>query len=216
MIEAIIFDMDGVIVDSIRRHYEIWSKVLKEYDVELTYEQWRPFIGVDGETFIKKLCETRGLKLDYDSIVQTKREKIGDLYDKGIILFDGARELLSELKAGGYKIGLASSEWRENVMRILKKFSIDEFFTVILGKEDIKRRKPAPDVYIKAAKMLEADPAKCIVLEDSLSGLTAAKAAGMRCIAVETSFRKEELTEADLIVENVKEKEKIIAFINSN
>ncbi len=216
MIKAAIFDVDGVLADSIPMHFNIWKNVLKECGVDIEYKEWMPFIGRIGPDFIRHINESRGLDLDPIELRDRKHDITEKLYTSDLNLFKGAKELLKALHDHGYKLAVGSSEWRNNVMHLLKRFSVDSYFSAILGLEDIENHKPEPDIYLKAAKHLGVEPSQCVVFEDSLTGVKAAKNAGMKCIAVETSFPEKDLAEADIVVKSLQEKEKIIEFIRNN
>lgn len=216
MIKAAIFDMDGVLADSIPMHFNIWKQVLKECGVDIEYDDWRPFIGRLGIDFVRHLNKSRNLDLDPLELRDRKHDITEKLYTSKLNIFNGAKELLKDLHDRGYKLAVGSSEWRNNVMHLLERFSIDIYFSAILGLEDIEKHKPEPDVYLKAAKKLGVEPSQCVVFEDSITGIKAAKNAGMKCIAVETSFTEKELVESDIVVNNLSERKKIIDFIRAN
>lgn len=214
MIKAAIFDMDGTLADSIGMHFRIWKEILLEQGVEITYDEWRPFIGKIGPVFIEHLNKTRGLDLDGWKLKDYKKKLIDKSYQDEVKIFSGAKELIKELHEKGIKLAVASSEWHDHVIDFLKVNSIDKYFSEVLGLEDIDKPKPEPGVYLKTAERLGINPSECVVFEDSLTGAEAAKRAGMRCVVVETTFSGEEFLHADMVIKDLQDKEKIIEFID--
>jgi len=216
MILAAIFDMDGTLADSVPMHFAIWEKVLAGYGVQIEYKDWKPFIGKLGDIFIKHLEDERGVDLNPEKLINEKRAIIKKIYVQKIDIFPGVKELLQALQDGGCKLAIASSEWHNHIIKFLRLNSIEKYFPIVLGREDINNHKPDPDVYLRTAKKLGVNPIDCVVFEDSIVGVEAAKRAGMKCIAIKTTFSGKELAQADLIVKNLEEKEKIMKFIRKN
>ena len=216
MIIAAIFDMDGTLADSIPVHFAILKKVLAGYGVQIEYDEWKPFIGKIGIEFIKHLNHERGLNLNPEKLIDEKRAIIKERFNQKIEIFPGVKDLLQALQDDGCKLAIASSEWHNHILKFLSLNCIEKYFPIVLGREDIKNHKPDPDVYLRTAKKLGVNPLDCVVFEDSIAGVEAAKRAGMKCIAIETTFSGKELAQADLIVKNFEEKEKIMEFIRKN
>ncbi|MCK5630422.1 MAG: HAD family phosphatase [Nanoarchaeota archaeon] len=216
MIIAAIFDMDGTLADSVPMHFAIWKKILAGYGVQIEYDEWKPFIGKLGDIFIKHLEDERGISLNSKKLIDEKRAVIKKIYVQKIDIFPGVKELLQTLQDGGCKLAIASSEWHNHIIKFLSLNCIERYFSIVLGREDIKNHKPDPDVYLRTAKKLGVNPMDCVVFEDSIVGVEAAKRAGMKCIAIETTFSGKELAQADLVVKNLGEKEKIMEFIRKN
>ena len=216
MITAAIFDMDGTLADSTPLHFAIWKQVLAGYGIKIEYEEWKPFIGKLGPVFIKHLNKERGLDLDPEKLRNEKRAIIRKIYHKDVEIFPGVKELLHTLHDCGCKLAIASSEWHDHIIEFLRLHGIENYFPVVMGLEDLTNHKPEPDVYLRTAKKLGVNPSGCVVFEDSIAGVEAAKRAGMKCIAVESTFSDKELAQADLVVKNFEEKEKIMEFIRNN
>ena len=216
MIIAAIFDMDGTLADSVPMHFAIWKKILAGYGVQIEYDEWKPFIGKIGIEFIKHLNHERGLNLNPEKLIDEKRAIIKEIFNQKVEIFPGVKDLLQALQDDGCKLAIASSEWHNHILKFLSLNSIEKYFPIVLGREDIKNHKPDPDVYLRTAKKLGVNPLDCVVFEDSIAGVEAAKRAGMKCIAIETTFSGKELAQADLIVKNFEEKEKIMEFIRKN
>jgi HAD superfamily hydrolase (TIGR01509 family) len=187
-IQAILFDMDGVLVDSEPVILAAAIAGLAEYGVHAKPEDFTPFIGTGEDRFIGGVAEKYGL------VYQTEMKiRVYQIYQEIVPLklkvYDGVVDLLTNLQRQGIKMALASSADLVKINANLKVAKIPkDFFNAIVSGEDVVQKKPAPEIYLKAAQKIGIQAANCIVVEDALNGITAAKAAGMRCIAVTTSF----------------------------
>jgi putative hydrolase of the HAD superfamily len=181
--QAIIFDFDGLIVDTETAWYEAFKDVLQTYGLALTVEQFSKVIGTDDTilySYIEENLETPvGREIIRKAAHDHFHEKMGEP-----ALRDGVEDYLIEAKQLGLKIGLASSSRRDWVVHYLKKFSILEYFDVIKTRDDVSVVKPNPELYIKAVEALEVPASEALAFEDSLNGLTAARAAGILCVVV--------------------------------
>lgn len=185
---SVLFDMDGVLVDSEPVINAASICGLAEYGVHAVPEDFTPFTGTGEDRYIGGVAEKYGVM--YVSEMKTRVYEIYlEIVEKEITYFPGVHEMLSSLVAAGIKIALASSADWIKVDANLKAAGIDtSLFSVILSGEDVERKKPWPDIYLLAAKRLGVEPSTCVVVEDALSGIRAAKDAGMKCVAVTTSF----------------------------
>ncbi|OGF44828.1 MAG: hypothetical protein A2231_12605 [Candidatus Firestonebacteria bacterium RIFOXYA2_FULL_40_8] len=194
-IDAVIFDMDGVLTDSEPLINEAAITALKEYGVSAKEEDFLPFVGAGDEKYIAGVAEKYGLK--YKSEMKARMyELYFELLPKKIKSFPGVKELLSALKKAGKKIAVASSADRIKVEANLNGIglALSVFDQVVTG-DDITRKKPDPEIFLIAAKKLNIPPEKCCVIEDAVNGVEASKAAGMKCIAITNSFSSEKLSE---------------------
>ena len=207
MIQAIIFDMDGVIVNSEPIHDKASDIVLKKYGIKLDKktdnEINNEFRGCTEKFFWKTFSKRFGLKQNYKDLIKEKQLTYLDLIKKHTEPVQGCSDLIKVLKTK-YKIGLASSSSAKEIDFILTKLKIKKYFDVITSGEFIEKSKPAPDIYLETATKLGVKPKNCLVFEDAVNGVKAAKAAGMKCIAITTSFGKKDLKEADLIIDSFK------------
>ncbi|MBU0503836.1 MAG: HAD family phosphatase [Candidatus Omnitrophica bacterium] len=203
--EAIIFDMDGVIVDSMPYHYLAWYEALRSYGVRVTCfdvyskegERWQKSL----EDFLKRAHIEPSRKI-IDKIF-IERQKIFKRYFKRFI-FKGVKEFLLCLKNQGYVLGLVTGTPTSEVKKILSK-NIRDLFSGIVGGDNVKKGKPNPDPYLKAARMFKVRPGECLVVENAPYGIESAKRAGMFCIALATSLPKEYLCRADIVVNDLEE-----------
>lgn len=209
MIKAIIFDMDGLLVDSEPVNYETNRLAFERYGIKISKEEFIKKWVLKGEGS-KELIKNHNLKIPYDEFKKMKKELHIRLIRKKLRLKPHAKEILKKLKKR-YKLALATHGHKHNVLEVLKKFKLSDYFDTVLTREDVKRRKPNPDIFLTAVKNLKVKPNECVVIEDSERGIKTAKRARMKCIAVPDEFSKEynDFSKADLVVESLSE-------INSN
>ena len=210
---AILFDMDGVLVDSEPVINAAAIAGLAEFGVQAVPDDFLPFVGAGEDRYIGGVAEKYGHP--YQIAMKDRVYQIYlDLVEAQIKIFPGVRELLTDLASDGYPMALASSADRIKIDANLKAAGISpDSFGAIISGEDVIHKKPAPDIYLTAAKAIGADPANCVVIEDALNGIQAAAAAGMKCIAVATSFTPAELnaTSADCVAGSIGEVRAILA-----
>lgn len=192
---AVLFDMDGVLVDSEPVIEAAARTGLAEYGVKAEPEDFIPFVGTGEDSYIGGVARKYGLeykpemkKRVYEIYLQIVKFQLG--------IYEGVTGMLQALKDDGWLLAVASSADRIKINANLEAAGIpDSLFSAIISGEDVERKKPWPDIYLKAADCVEVPSENCVVVEDSLSGIKAAKAAGMKCIAVSTSFSRERLKE---------------------
>jgi HAD superfamily hydrolase (TIGR01509 family) len=183
-IQAIVFDLDGLMVDSEPMSMKAWQKLLTEFGHSLEEKDYPSLIGIDGDSTIKLLRQ----KMD----IPLKNREIMDLHDRYWIAIvreevqpvSGLFDLVKAFKSRDYKLGVASNSRSEYVHAVLDTIELKENFHCVLSADQVQRGKPAPDIYQAAAACLGVEPEVCLALEDSPTGLKSALAAGMRCIVV--------------------------------
>ncbi len=206
MLEAVIFDMDGVLIDSEPFHLVVNEKIFANLGINLSEDEYHSFIGTTHKDMWSTIKKRYNLPQSVPELVNMqvsgninyiKNEEIGPIKIKGVT------ELLSKIARENIKIGIASSSPTEVIELVLNKLGISDYFSGVVGGEEIKKGKPSPDIFLKAAKRLDAKPSDCIVIEDSKNGVLAAKAAGMRCVGFKNpNSGNQDLGKADLIVDN--------------
>lgn len=198
--KAIIFDMDGVIVDSMPYHFIAWYEALRPWGVRVSCFEVYAQEGERWETTLKGLLEREKIKPTKKTLkaIFSLRQKIFRRYFKRHI-FHGACELLVELKSQGFMLGLVTGSPINEINRILP-VKLHKLFDAVVAGNQVKNGKPHPEPYLKAAGLLGFSPQACLVIENAPFGIISAKKAGMPCIAVSTSLPKEYLTDADIIV----------------
>ena len=197
---AVIFDMDGVIVDSEPYSMQALIDELRSHGIDPTAEELRRSYGRKVQDDFRELFARYGATSDIEAAVISKRTRYFGLATGNLKPLPGALELIARVKARGYRVGLASSGDREKVALSLRSLKLEGVFEIMVTGDDIKHSKPDPEIYRLAAARLGVDPRLCVAVEDAPSGVRAARGAGMRCIAVTSTVSREELAEADLVV----------------
>ncbi len=196
MMRSVLFDMDGVLVDSEPVINEAAILGLAEYGVHALAEDFLPFVGTGEDRYIGGVAEKYGVKY-LPEMKHRVYEIYLDIVPGRIRVFEGVLSLLEELKAHGVKAALASSADRIKIEANLKAAGIGfKLFEAMVSGEDVVNKKPAPDIYLSAAGKLGVSPSKCIVVEDAVNGVMAALKAGMACVGVSSSFSSDALREA--------------------
>jgi HAD superfamily hydrolase (TIGR01509 family) len=205
MIKAVIFDMDGVIIDSEPIESLAWEKLLLEYGKKPIINEWG-LIHMVGGPSLKFVMEKHGLNEKEDIIRDKKRAIFKKLITQNPVSKPGFLKLLRILEKKNLKIGLASNRFEEHVLLIVEKLGIKKSLSAIVGNSPGTKTKPAPDIFLKTAKMLKVNPADCLVIEDSEHGVIAAKRAGMKVIAVPNRYTMhQDFSKADKIVSSLSE-----------
>lgn len=210
--QAIIFDMDGVIVDSMPYHFIAWYEALRPFGVRVSCFDVYAREGEKWDTSMRDFLTAAGVQPTDDLLhrIFESRKKIFRRYFRRHI-FKGATEFIECLANKGYTLALVTGTTRKGVMKILPG-SIRKHFSVVVCGDDVKQGKPHPEPYLRAAKDLGVEPKKCVVIENAPYGIASAKKAGMFCVAVTTSLPKEYLKKADTAVNELSD---IMGIINT-
>lgn len=200
--KAVIFDMDGVLVDSEPLHVSVESNMIKELGIPLKKEMYSKFAGTTSLCMWKTLIEEFRLEKDPKELsVESDQRFVNELlHTDKVQLFDGVLDVLKKLYKGGIPIALASSSSKKIVEAVLRKFDIANYFTVIVTGSDVQQSKPHPEIFLLAAKKLDVPPSLCVVIEDSPNGVKAAKNAGIYCIGFKPIENHHDLKEASRII----------------
>jgi HAD superfamily hydrolase (TIGR01509 family) len=195
---AVVFDMDGVLVDSEPMHVEAMREVLRPLGVPYTDEDNTRYFGFTDPEVFRDLNARHGLTLDEAGLTRRRIEVIVRLTRERDLAMDGARDVPPRLAAAGYRLALASSSAPEIIEATLDALGVTSVFDVVLSGLTVGRGKPAPDIFVETARRLRVPPAGCLVVEDSRNGLLAAKAAAMACVAIPCdATRGQDFSEAD-------------------
>jgi beta-phosphoglucomutase len=200
-----IFDMDGVLVDSYYAHFQSWRELAAELGVEVTETDFARQFGRTSREIVEAYWGEG--RFSDEQIAELDRRK--EAYYRRIIRenfpeMPGARQLLSELKAAGFRLAVGSSGPPENVKLVLEKLQAEELFDAVVTGMDVSRGKPDPQVFLLAAQRLHLPPSQCVVIEDAPVGIRAAHAAGMAAVGLVSTGRDHaSLAEADLVVESL-------------
>jgi HAD superfamily hydrolase (TIGR01509 family) len=200
---AVIFDMDGVLIDSVRFHWQAMNQVLAKYNIHIEDSQLRNYIGQSVVHQLNQISEKFNIPLDVDAIVE-ELKPIKEELQKGIQPKEGVVQLLNLLSESKVPIAVGTSSTTLDTDRKLTDAGILNYFDVLVTHDDVTKHKPDPTVYLTAAERLNAQPGNCVVFEDAPSGILAAKSAGMICIAVQTPFTNaDDLSGADIVVNSL-------------
>ena len=193
--KAILFDMDGVLIESefLMRHAAI--QALAEYGIEAKHEDFREFTGMGEDKFVGGVAEKYGHTYTFDM-----KEKAYDYFGQQVKEMAevprGVKEMLEALHAKGLVMAVCSAADLRKVRYNIQAIGVDEtIFSALVTGSDVERKKPFPDIYLEGARRIGMEPKDCLVVEDAVSGIMAAHAAGMDAVGVPTTFSKEELTE---------------------
>jgi beta-phosphoglucomutase len=199
--KAVLFDMDGVLLDSEEYICRAGVEMFKEKGYQVAPEDFVEFTGMGENRYLGGVAEKHHIPFELEKDKARTYEIYAMLAKGKLSLLPGAREFINLCLDRGLKIALASSADRIKVEINLAETGIpqDTFHTILSGL-DVEHKKPAPDIFLKAAENLGVDPMDCLVVEDAISGVTAGKAAGAKVLALTTSFKAEELTHADWIM----------------
>lgn len=183
MLKGIIFDMDGVLVNSEPLHYKSYCLTLEKYNITYPYEIYRNFIGSTQAKILEDIrLRNVLLPTDEEFIQEYTMKKEFLIQNEGFEMIKGIPELIKKLHTAGYQLAVASSSPYEYIIRVTKTLGLYPYFHKILSGADVPHPKPAPDVFLKAAKELELSPSECLIMEDSANGVKAARAAHIACI----------------------------------
>jgi len=201
MIKAVIFDMDGVMIDS----EPLWEKteriLLARRDIEYTPTYRDQIVGLNQNDSGKLLVDTFNLKEDVKDIIDERVEILTGIYEEELELVSELLPLINQLKENNFQLAVASSSPMRVIVYVLDMFSLHQHFPVVVSGECTDDGKPHPAIYLHTADRLKIEPQECVAIEDSINGVKSAKAAGMYCIAVpDKRLSQEEFKNADLIV----------------
>ncbi|MCX6119635.1 MAG: HAD family phosphatase [Proteobacteria bacterium] len=205
---GIIWDMDGTLVDTAEHHHIAWRNAANSAGRNFSQQDFANTFGHRNPEIIKYLFGSAMSEKDGEELSNRKEQEYRDAISKhGVSLLPGARELIEDFHRNGHLQAIGTSAPRANLEQILKQTNISSFFAATVTGQDTQRGKPNPEVFLKAASILNIAPNKCVVFEDAEAGIKAAKAAGMRCVGVCTGGHSsaEDLKSvgADLIVPNL-------------
>jgi len=181
---AVIFDLDGLLADSEPWWNQIDAKLLAEYGADYHGEYHREVLGVSYQIAIEFYKKAFGIAAPTEEMMKRRGEIATEFFAGKVGLFPGAKEVLDELRGMKLKLAVATSSVGASARPFLDRHRITEFFDVIVTGDEVERGKPAPDIYLVAAKKLNVPASGCLVIEDALSGIAAAKAAGMCVVAI--------------------------------
>lgn len=201
MLKAVLFDMDGVLVDSEPEYKKVEQGLCRELGFILSDEEKEKSTGTSTFDTWTALKEKYGLKESPEELTEAESRRMGEFYRNGkLIPIELSVSLLKECAAKGVKIAVATSAVRYNAEAVIERLEIKDKVNALVSADMVERSKPAPDIFLKAAEILGVSQEDCVVIEDSKNGITAAKNAGMKAIGLKSPENPQDLSEADALV----------------
>ena len=200
---AIIWDMDGVIVDTAKYHFKSWQLAFKKRGVAFTEKEFTGLFGQRNDAIIRTILKREVTPGEIEEIALDKEETFRSSVKGNVMALPGAVALIKTLNGQGVKMAIASSAPPENIQLLLSSLGILECFQHLVSGKEVSESKPSPLLFLLAAKRLGFPPEHCIVFEDAIAGVAAAKNGGMRCVAVTSTNSRDKLGKADLIVDSL-------------
>lgn len=198
--KGVILDMDGTLIESTEADYLAWKSLFADYNIPFTFQEYQPMLGTKSVDVINAR-----LKLNDEELAKALQQKMAYfkevITNNGISIVPFADELFKNLQKYPVKIALATSSRREKMKLLMEKVGFLPYFDVIVTGEEVHNGKPAPDIFLLAAERLQLSPEDCVVVEDTVNGVKAAKNANMKCVAITTSQTADLLHQADLVID---------------
>lgn len=208
MFKAVLFDMDGVIVDTEPLHRKAYYAMFKDVNIDVSSEMFESFTGQSTINICKKLCTIFKLEDKPETLVKIKRKHFKYLFenDNSLALIDGVLELIQDYHKNNMTLVLASSASMPNINRIFERFDLNKYFVAKLSGADLEKSKPHPEIFINAAIASGHPKSSCFVIEDSTNGIKAAHDAGIFCVAFNSFHSKnQDYSLANLVINNFSE-----------
>ena len=208
MIKTVIFDMDGVIVDTEPVHKYAYEQHFKQLNINVPPQMYAAFTGNSTKNIFEILKAQFNLKEEIQTLVETKRNLFNTAFDnkKELYLLQGVEALIKELSSHGMQLVLASSSAKVTINKIFDRFDLHHYFSHIVSGEEFPKSKPHPAIFVRAAFLAQTPVENCIVIEDSTNGIMAAKAAKIYCIGYDSLHSKmQDYALADIVIKDFKE-----------
>jgi len=213
-VNAAIFDNDGVLVDSEPLHRVAWERTFGPRGIVVPEEDYEWSIGRRDLVFAQRIIDKFGMTETARDVRDEKHAHLRVLLDEESQTFDGGPELVRKL-AKTHRLGITTSAMQAEIRIVLERFALDGIFHSIVTNEDVTHHKPHPEPYLLCSERLGIAPENCVVFEDSVTGIEAAKAAGMRVIAFTSTFPAEALSSADAVIDSLADTDKLVALVRS-
>jgi HAD superfamily hydrolase (TIGR01509 family) len=204
LLRAVIFDMDGVIVDSEPAHVKSERQLFAPYGISLSDEELQSYMGRSSWFLLEDIIRKYGIDAKAERLYPEHKKNLLQLYREEVEPIPGALELIGDLKNRGVDLALASSSDRDLVLSIVEKFQLTSTFCVLVSGDEVQRVKPHPDIFLKALERLGRSPRESIVIEDSQAGVQASNSAGIICVGFRSPHSQtQDLSEASMVVDDL-------------
>lgn len=203
--KAVIFDMDGVLVETEPFHVRAMIEILEEDSIDVSEDEILEYVGLAYPEKLKIIFAKKGIDRDIPELSKKIHRKYIKLIKGKIKPMKGVIELIEKIFKSSLKVGLVTSSNENQTSVILSSTNTRKYFDVVVTGDDVKNKKPNPECYVLVSKKLGIKPEHCLAIEDSVYGVTAAKKAGMKCIALTSTTHRKKLKDADLIVDSLNE-----------
>ena len=208
MIQTVIFDMDGVIIDSEPVYFKIDKQMFEELNIDVSFEEHCSYVGTSSQNMWDTIIKKHGIADQPRELMRKEYNLYMDYLVNASDLqpIDGVLELINDLHKNNFRLILASSSRMETINIILDKFKLSDLFIAKISGSELVHSKPHPEIFLSAAQLIRSEAKDCVVIEDSKNGVAAAKAAGMKCIGfLNPSSGDQNLKSADLIIRSFDE-----------
>jgi beta-phosphoglucomutase len=202
-LKGAIFDLDGVLVDTGWAHRQSWYDLAEKEGFSMTDEFFYSTFGMQNYQIIPMLLGRDASPEEVKRLSDWKEQRYREIIAEKLTAAEGAISLLGDLKSEAFRLAVGSSAPRANLELVLDCTDLRDYFDAYVTGEDVTRGKPAPETFLKAAEKLSLDARRCVVVEDAVQGVEAARAAGMAVVAVTTTRSREDLAGADIIVDSL-------------
>jgi HAD superfamily hydrolase (TIGR01509 family) len=208
MLQTVIFDMDGVIVDTEPVHNYAYYEHFKLLGIDVSTEMYASFTGNSTKNVFQKIKDHFGVIEDIPTLVEKKRSLFNDAFDTkaDLFLLEGVEKLIKQLHQNGIQLILASSSSKVTINRVFNRFKLHSYFSHIVSGEDFPQSKPNPDIFLEAVRLSQSKKENCIIIEDSTNGIKAAHAAGVFCVGYRSvNTKKQDYSLANLVIDRFEE-----------
>ncbi len=200
---AVVWDLDGTLADTEQAHFRAWQVLCREHGRGLTWEEFKPTFGLGNSDILRMLISPTLSDAEVEQLSEHKEALFRDETDGVIGTMPGARELVSHLQVLGVPQAIGTSAPPENIAFVLRAIGLEQVFPVRISRWQVANGKPFPDIFLRAAADLGVAPRRCVVLEDAPAGVQAARAGGMRAVALACTWPVSALQDADLVVHDL-------------
>lgn len=208
MLKAVLFDMDGVIVDTEPLHYKAYFGMFNEVGAQVSDEMYMTFKGKSTYEVCEKVCSHFNLNQNPHNLIKIKRRIFKELFfkDSGLELIDGVLEIIKDYHENGLKLVLASSASMLTIDNVFEKFNLNQYFSAKFSGAELEKSKPHPEIFIKAANSTGYSNSECVVIEDSTNGILAANAANIFCVGYKSEHSQDQdYSKANHVINDFKE-----------